>query len=286
MTDITIANGNTRLAASVYGPSDAAPILFLHGRSLSRDTWEEIAAQLSGRYRVWTVDFRGHGHSDRASRYELPDYVSDAEAALAAIGRPAIVVGHSLGGCVAGTLAQRHPMVRAVFLEDPPWFFGEPAEWRRSTFPQVFAFISAAHAAWQKEGAPLATYLTALANAPAPMGGTNGEHFSPRHLLSHASALQRLDNRTWHSVAGDAADGILTTIATDRPFRCPAKIIQADARYGAALLDGHEVRLAKTNPHAEIVQYRDCGHSPHRAIAFEQRFFDDLEAFVRHHRPS
>jgi pimeloyl-ACP methyl ester carboxylesterase len=91
MTDITIANSNTKLAASVYGPSAAAPILFLHGISLSRDTWEEIAQRLSPTYCIWALDFRGHGHSDRSSRYELVDYVSDAEAALATIGRPAIV---------------------------------------------------------------------------------------------------------------------------------------------------------------------------------------------------
>jgi pimeloyl-ACP methyl ester carboxylesterase len=66
MTDITIANGNTKLAASVYGSPAADPILFLHGISLSRDTWEEIAQRLSPTYRVWTLDFRGHGHSDRS----------------------------------------------------------------------------------------------------------------------------------------------------------------------------------------------------------------------------
>lgn len=280
MTDLTVINGSTKLAASTYGSPETPPILLLHGRSLSRDTWEETVQRLSGRYCVWTVDFRGHGHSDRATSYELPDYVSDAEAALAAIGRPAIVVGHSLGGCVAGTLAQSHPAVRAVFLEDPPWFFGEPAEWRRSEFPKLFDFVKTQHAALQRGNAPLAAYLTGLSNAPAPMGGKNSDHFSPRHLLSHASALQRLDNRTWYSKAGDAADGILTTIATDRPFRCPTKIIQADTRCGAALLDGHEVRIAKVNPHAEIVQYRDSGHSPHRAHAFEQRFMTDLETFL------
>ena len=54
-----------------------------------------------------------------------------AEAALAAIGRPAIVVGHSLGACVAGVIGQNTPNVRAVFLEDPPWFLGDPDEWKK-----------------------------------------------------------------------------------------------------------------------------------------------------------
>ena len=34
MTDITIANGSIKLAASIYGPPDAEPILFLHGSTL------------------------------------------------------------------------------------------------------------------------------------------------------------------------------------------------------------------------------------------------------------
>src|SRR6266852_784134 len=88
------------------GPIDAVPILLLHGASVSRDTWDETKQQLMDRYCVWTLDFRGHGHSDRAPNYNLAGYVSDAETALAAIGRPAIVVGHSLGACVAGVSAK------------------------------------------------------------------------------------------------------------------------------------------------------------------------------------
>ena len=83
MTDITIENRDIRLAASVDGPANAKAILFLHGLSLSRDTWEETAKRLTNQYRVWTLDFRGHGHSDRASSYKLVDFVSDAETALA-----------------------------------------------------------------------------------------------------------------------------------------------------------------------------------------------------------
>ena len=105
MTDISLWNGGVRLAASVHGPMDGPPILFLHGATLSRDSWDEIKNRLMSRCCVWTLDFRGHGHSDHAPNYDFSGYVSDAETALAAIGRPAIVVGHSLGACVAGVLA-------------------------------------------------------------------------------------------------------------------------------------------------------------------------------------
>ena len=49
MTDLTLANGNVRLAASVDGPIDAVPILLLHGASGSRDTWDETKQQLMDR---------------------------------------------------------------------------------------------------------------------------------------------------------------------------------------------------------------------------------------------
>ncbi|MGY3529658.1 alpha/beta fold hydrolase [Bradyrhizobium sp. USDA 4452] len=279
MTDITLDNDGVRLAASVVGPADGEPILFLHGLSLSRDTWQELGDRLKDRYRVWTLDFRGHGHSDRASGYSLADYVSDAETALAAIGRPAAIVGHSLGGCVAGVLAQSgNASVRAALLEDPPWYLGQPGEWEKSAFPKLFAIVSARQSAWQQARAPLGTYLAFVADSPTPMGGIGRDHFGPRHLLSHASALQRQDGRCWAD--GNVGTSVLAAIPTKREFLCPVRIIQADPGCGAALLEDHDARFAHDNPRADIVRYESCGHSPHRSIAFEQRFAADLQTFL------
>jgi pimeloyl-ACP methyl ester carboxylesterase len=276
MTDITLINEGVRLAASVYGPADAQPILFLHGISLSRDTWLETVQRFAATHGVWTLDFRGHGHSDKAGSYQLEDYQSDAEIVLAAIERPAIVVGHSLGGLVAGSLAQStHPKVRAVVLVDPPWYLGHRETWEQSVFPKLFALISAQQAALQRQNAPLAEYVAFLANAPSPMGGVARDHLSSRHILSHASAIQRQDNRCWEDVFA-----VTAALSADRPLPQPTKLIQADPQCGAALLEGHEVRFSSANPEAEIVRYQRCGHSPHRYLAFEQRFWDDLQAFI------
>jgi pimeloyl-ACP methyl ester carboxylesterase len=280
MTDMTIANGSLKLAASVHGPAAAEPVLFLHGMSQSRDTWEEIRERLADRYRIWTLDFRDHGHSDRSPSYDLAGYVSDAEAALATIGRPSIVVGHSLGACIAGILAQTpHPKVRGVFLEDPPWYLGQPGEWEQTPFPQLFAIMRARQAAWQQQGAPVEQYLEFLSTSPSPMGGVGRDHMSARHLLSHASALQRQDNRCWDSVMGPAG-GLLAGLEPDRALRMPARVIQADPACGAALLDSHIERFVRSNPAVDVRRYPGCGHSVHRIHAFEQRFFDDLEQFI------
>jgi pimeloyl-ACP methyl ester carboxylesterase len=277
MTDLTLANGNVRLAASVDGPMDAVPILLLHGASASRDTWDETKQQLMDRYCVWTLDFRGHGHSDRAPNYNLAGYVSDAETALAAIGRPAIVVGHSLGACVAGVLSQINPNVRAVFLEDPPWFLGRPEEWSRSVFSKLFSILLLRLTKWQQESPPFATYVEFLSNGPDRLGGVARDHISARHLLSHASAIQRVDPRC---LRDDSLKETLSPISTERPFLCPVKLVRGEERFGAAFWDEHAVSLLATNPHLEIVQYKQCGHHPHRMPGFEPRFFNDLEEFI------
>jgi pimeloyl-ACP methyl ester carboxylesterase len=280
MTDLTLSNGALKLAASVYGRPDGSPFLFLHGLGLSRDSWEEGAQRLMDRNQIWTLDFRGHGHSDCAEAYDLEGYRSDAKAALAAIARPTLIAGHSLGGVVAGLLAQSgDPNVRSAFLEDPPWYMGEPSEWRRTAMSQLFAGLSARQASWRKDNTPLAAILDVLSNAPWPMGGLAEDHILPRHLLSQASALQRQDSRCW-ALASPEVDHLMVSVPRERPLLCPSMVIQADTRFGAVFLSGHETLFAKTSPHAEIVRYEGVGHSPHRSIAFEDRFYGDLEAFA------
>ena len=277
MTDLTLANGNVRLAASVDGPIHGTPILFLHGASASRDTWDETKQQLIDRYCVWTLDFRGHGHSDYSPNYNLAGYVSDAEIALAAIGRPAMVVGHSLGACVAGVLSQINPNVRAVFLEDPPWFLGRPEEWGRSIFSKLFSILLVRLTKWRQEPPPFATYVEFLSNGPDRLGGVARDHISARHLLSHASAIQRVDPRC---LRDDSLSETLSSISTERPFLCPVKLVRGEERFGAAFSDEHAVSLLATNPQLEIVQYKQCGHHAHRMPRLESRFFNDLEEFI------
>lgn len=280
MTDLTISNSGIRLAMSVFGRFELPPVLFLHGMANSRDTWNEMVSALSGTYQLWTLDFRGHGHSDHAAPYDFSSYVSDAIAALDAIGRRAAIVGHSLGGCVAGVLAQRpHPLIAGVFLEDPPWFLGEPGQWEKAIISKLYTAISTKQHSLQTTNAPLSAYLDFVSSSPSPLGGIASDHFSPRHLLSQASALQRQDNKCWRHVSG-VRSSPLSVIETGKSFQCPVSIVRGDPHLGGVLLDGHEVRLASTNPHSQIIHYKGCGHQPHCIQAFEERFATDVREFL------
>jgi pimeloyl-ACP methyl ester carboxylesterase len=93
-----------------HGP----PLLMFHGYADSADTWRQSLALLARRgQRAIAVDLPGFGVADPLGPEAiLPQYDGfAAEAMRYAAGRPrrpVVVVGNSLGGCVALRLAERH----------------------------------------------------------------------------------------------------------------------------------------------------------------------------------
>jgi pimeloyl-ACP methyl ester carboxylesterase len=101
--------------------SNKPPMLCLHGRWGRGETWTDLMSRLRDRYRIIAPDQRGHGLSDRpVARYASQDLARDAYGLLEQLGLgPAIVVGHSMGGRVAGHVAAMYPqVVRAVAILD------------------------------------------------------------------------------------------------------------------------------------------------------------------------
>ena len=115
------------LAYRESGLRDGPPLLFLHGLSGSSSTYDEVRTSVDTTYRVFTLDFRGHGGSDRApGTYQLPNYAADVSAFIEWIGRPVALAGHSLGGAVATFLAGSRPdLIAVALLEDPPLYHGD-----------------------------------------------------------------------------------------------------------------------------------------------------------------
>ncbi|MFC7202109.1 alpha/beta fold hydrolase [Haloferax namakaokahaiae] len=89
------------------GESDAPTVLFVHGSGGSSDVWRG-QYRLASDYSVAALDLSGHGESDDVDAddgYEtLSAYVDDV-VAVAEETDASIVVGNSLGGAVAMTLA-------------------------------------------------------------------------------------------------------------------------------------------------------------------------------------
>jgi 3-oxoadipate enol-lactonase len=109
MMSVIDVNG-TRLALAVSGKPDASPVVLLHGAPNDKSTWDEVAPTLACRHRVYAVDLRGFGDSDRPGTYSFELMRDDVAGLAETLDAPRYaVVGHSMGGTIAWLLAQRHP---------------------------------------------------------------------------------------------------------------------------------------------------------------------------------
>jgi len=110
---------NAAVALNYRDEGDAAPVLLIHGVGADLESWDGVLSHLSPDRRYIRYDQRGHGQSRRTpGPYSLDDLSGDAIALLDHLGvARASVIGFSLGGLVAQSLALKHPeRVRCLTL--------------------------------------------------------------------------------------------------------------------------------------------------------------------------
>jgi 3-oxoadipate enol-lactonase len=86
--------------------------VLLHGWTATGDlNWFTSFASLGARFRVISLDHRGHGRGLRTSRpFRLEDCADDVAALAGALGLPRIIAaGYSMGGPIAQLVWRRHP---------------------------------------------------------------------------------------------------------------------------------------------------------------------------------
>lgn len=100
-------------------PSDLPPLLIAHGLYGSARNWNVIAKRLSANRDVLAVDMRNHGESPWFPTHGYPDLAGDLAEVIRAHGGRADVVGHSMGGKAAMTLALAQPgLLRRLVVAD------------------------------------------------------------------------------------------------------------------------------------------------------------------------
>ena len=119
--------GELELSYLDWGPENAPTVILLHGFAQNAHSWDYTALALGQKYRVISLDARGHGDSD---------WAADADYATAAhqrdLGRfieqfrgvPVTLVGLSMGGRTSYVYASRQPAnVLGLVIVDsgPTW---------------------------------------------------------------------------------------------------------------------------------------------------------------------
>lgn len=86
------------------------PLVIVHGLFGSARNWQAIAKRLAGSYRVFAVDLRNHGESPWAPTMSFAEMADDLRAFLDTHKlAEATIIGHSVGGKTAMTMALEHP---------------------------------------------------------------------------------------------------------------------------------------------------------------------------------
>jgi pimeloyl-ACP methyl ester carboxylesterase len=241
----------------VTGSGD--PLLLLHGIGRSLEDWDEQHDRLSAGHELHSLDLPGFGWSDPVAGPTTLESLADALPGYldaAGVAGPVTVVGNSLGGAVAMTLATRHPgRVRALVLADSAGFGRQVTVGLR-----MLAFD------------PLATLL---------MRPTPGNSRRSTRTIFHDPALttdarvrhaQELSARPTHAATMlDIARDLGTVRGVSSAWRRP--LVEAVRELGLPVLavwgdrdrilpPAHLAAVARELPDARTRLIPDCGHMP------------------------
>lgn len=111
---------------SLRDAGQGPPVILLHSSSSHSGQWKHLSDLLSGQFRVLAPDLHGYGRSDPLLPNGRSSTQQDAGivyALLDDLGTPAHLVGHSLGGSIAGRVAIERPNEVASLTMIEPVFF-------------------------------------------------------------------------------------------------------------------------------------------------------------------
>jgi pimeloyl-ACP methyl ester carboxylesterase len=115
---VEVNGARVRYISAGSGP----PLVLLHTLRTQLDMFQRIVPALSKRFRVYALDYPGHGYSDISKGdYSAEFFVTAVEAFLERLDiSDAVLLGESIGGTIALLLAARHsPRVKAVIAVNP-----------------------------------------------------------------------------------------------------------------------------------------------------------------------
>lgn len=112
------------------GPADAPVVVFANSLGTDLRLWDPLLAEMPD-IRAIRFDKRGHGLSDEGGAYNIVDLAEDAAALIEHLNLgPVILVGLSIGGMIAQSLAATRPdLVRAVILSNTMVKMGSTEGW-------------------------------------------------------------------------------------------------------------------------------------------------------------
>jgi pimeloyl-ACP methyl ester carboxylesterase len=221
--------------AYTHRPGKSPPLLALHGFVWGRDALLPYLPQEQEQY---AYDARGHGASGRTpGAYRFLDFGTDAADFLRGmIGRPSVLIGHSLGGMSAIYAAALCPdLVLGLYLADPSLYVTGKA--------------------FQEQGGSLFTFVQMFA-------GRSEDELARVPFLPAMwrSPLSRLDPDAVRMVLDGTMFSGFDTDALLKEVQCPVRLQGGERQKGASGENGSFARAVRQLKDVDVVNIAGAGH--------------------------
>ena len=248
------------------GPGDTTFVL-VHGFADQGAGWCEVGPLLAPHGHVIAPDLRGHGDSDRigpGGYYHFFDYVADLDDVIRQLARPRVVlVGHSMGGSVAGYLAGARParIDRLVLIEG----LGPPDQSDLAGATRTAAWIDA----WRAARAEAPRPIPSLAEAALRLRRNDellGEALA--HKLAALGTREVPGGRAWkhdplHRTAGPYPFRLDLARAHWERVSCPVLVVDG-ARSRLNLSEAERAARRRSFARHRHLVIEDAGHAVQR----------------------
>lgn len=263
----------------VEGPASGFPLVLLHGATVRWQTFLPIIPLLALRYHIYAVDLHGHGLSGwTPSAYRCLDYTEDIVCFLQEkVKQPAILLGHSLGACMATQAAADAPhFAHALILEEPTPALVS-ATWeqdRLSVEHPINAFnvqLQAIRDLLRTE--PTMSEIITLLVQQMPDA-------SMVDLRAYAKSLSQVDpDVITHLLSNRILEGLQPKALFPR-IGCPVLLIQGNLTRGGAVEDRHVAWVTSLLTDCTHIYLENVGHNVHapQPLTFAQIVTNFIES--------
>ncbi|HEY8560885.1 MAG TPA: alpha/beta fold hydrolase [Pyrinomonadaceae bacterium] len=248
-----------RMHYAEQGDAQGIPVILLHGITDSWFSWSRVLPRIDKKYRVYAIDLRGHGDTDKpATGYAMKDFAADVVAFLDAKNiTKATIVGHSMGSFVALQTA----------LDAPERI-------------EKLLVMGTATTARNNVTADLRKMFAALKdpldeNFVRDFQVTASSETVPKDFI-HAAVKQSMKSPAY--VWKAALDGVIAEDYQPKlaKIKAPTLIVWGD-KENIFLRPEQDILKAKI-PNSSLKIYEGAGHSPQ--WEYPEKFAEDLNAFL------